>query len=89
VSDALSDSEDAARYRWLRDHCNSQYTAVARVPAINRPTEDLDYEIHWFGKMAARYFDQFIDAAIASATPMTATEILERNASSVAQREAK
>jgi phage terminase large subunit GpA-like protein len=63
---AQRDAEDAKRYRWLRDHCDSQFRPVARVPCDY--DENTDYEIQWFGKMAGEYLDKFIDEAIARST---------------------
>lgn len=56
---------DAARYRWLRDNCESQFRPVARVPSQR---EETDYEIEWMGKMASEYMDKFIDEAMLRST---------------------
>ena len=56
-------SEDAGRYRWLRDHAGGTFQLKVTTPTTDSEGE---YEHTLFGKMAAEYLDKCIDAALSA-----------------------
>lgn len=54
---------DAERYRWLREHANTQFTLSAQLPATDG-CGDLD--VQWYGGLRKEHQDAAIDAALAA-----------------------